>query len=101
MRNKRLETVIRFQKALRLAVEAARPGEAKAAEHAARRLMREYHIDPTDLTNKSLYDRGDFAGNSLLIKLREEYRTAHPPKPKCVRATPLEQVTKNVALLTG
>lgn len=75
---KRLESLRRFQKCLRLAAMASTPGEAKAAERRARELMEKHRIDPVKLTNHSLYDTGDFADNALLKKLREEYLAAHP-----------------------
>jgi hypothetical protein len=78
----RLKVIIRFQKCLRLAAEAATPDEAAAAEQAARSTMIEHGIDPTKITDKSLYDRGDFTGNALLAKLRAEYHAEHPPKPR-------------------
>jgi uncharacterized protein DUF2786 len=71
-----LERLRRFQKCLRRASDASSPGEAQAAEAAARRLMEAYKIDPLMLTNKSLYDHTSFANNALLLKLREERQLA-------------------------
>ena len=73
-----LSSDIKFQKALALAASASNQFEAEAAELAARRLMEAYGIDPTDIPDRSLYSRINFAGNDLLAKLREEWRIAHP-----------------------
>jgi hypothetical protein len=74
----RLEILRRFQKCLRRATAGATSGECAAAEAAARRLMVEHDIDPIPLPTISLYDRTDFSDNALLIKLRDEWRAAHP-----------------------
>jgi hypothetical protein len=73
---------IRFQKTLALAASASNAFEAEAAERAARRLMEQENIDPTDIPNQSLYSAHNFADNPLLQKLRKEYREQHPlPEP--------------------
>lgn len=78
----RLEQLRRFQKCLRRATEASTPGEAEAAEAAARRIMQAYGIDPVKLTDKSLYDRTTFEDNMLLKALREEYYEARQRERK-------------------
>jgi hypothetical protein len=70
---------IKFQKTLALAASASNPFEAEAAEFAARRLMEQHKIDPTDIPDRSLYNRMNFAENSLLTKLRYEWIEQHPP----------------------
>ena len=80
--NERLDTLRRFQKCLRRAVEASTPGEAEAAEAAARRIMQACDINPLKLTDKSLYDHTTFADNALLIRLRKEYIVAQRKRKK-------------------
>ena len=70
---KRVEIITRFQKCLRRATAAATRGEAAAAEAAARRLIKLHAIDPTKVTNNSLYDYTDFSENVLLLQLRAEH----------------------------
>jgi predicted DNA-binding protein (UPF0251 family) len=74
----RLNNVIKFQKTLALAASASNSFETEAAEFAARRLMAVYNINPTDIPNVSLYSQMNFADNTLLRKLRDEWREAHP-----------------------
>lgn len=75
----RLNNYIKFQKTLALAASASNQFEAEAAEFAARRLMAQHNIDPTDIPDRSLYSRSiNFADNVLLQKLRTEYRVQHP-----------------------
>jgi hypothetical protein len=69
---------IKFQKALALAASASNGFEVAAAEHAARRLMAAYSIDPVAMPNYSLYNGMRFGDNALLKKLRDEWRAAHP-----------------------
>jgi hypothetical protein len=73
-----LQGDIKFQKALAQAAGASNSHEAEAAERGARSLMKVHNIDPIDLPSKSLYSQMDFADNWLLIKLRDEWRAAHP-----------------------
>lgn len=73
-----LSSDIKFQKALALAASASNSYEAEAAELAARRLMERYSIDPLSIPDISLYDRTNFAGNYLLVKLRAESFAAKP-----------------------
>jgi hypothetical protein len=68
----------KFQKTLALAAAASNVFEAEAAERAARRLMRTLNIDPVLISDRSLYDHGNFAENALLKKLRAEWREQHP-----------------------
>jgi hypothetical protein len=74
----RLRQLRRFQKTLALYGGATCAAEAEAAELAARRLLEVFDIDPVVVPNSSLYDYTSFANNSLLAKLRAEYRAAHP-----------------------
>jgi hypothetical protein len=90
----RLEILKRFQKCLRRATAASTPGEAEAAEAAARRLMEVHQIDPTKLTDKSLYDHTNFADNALLRKLREEHIVKNRPKPKPAAKPAAKPATK-------
>jgi hypothetical protein len=69
---------VKFQKALALAAGALNQHEAKAAEVAARKLMKAYEIDPVEAPNGSFYNGMDFTDNALLQKLRDEWRAAHP-----------------------
>jgi hypothetical protein len=80
-----LNSDIKFQKALALAASASNRHEAEAAEQAARRIMQQYNIDPTDIPDASLYSRTNFSKNVLLMRLRDEWRKQHPrplPEPK-------------------
>jgi hypothetical protein len=74
MTSRRLQELIRFQKALALFAGTTNPHEAAAAEHMARRLMAAYNIDPLHLCDGSLYSHMNFADNALLKKLRDEWR---------------------------
>lgn len=76
-----LSDVVKFQKALALAASASNQYEAEAAELGARRLMHSCNIDPTRVPDTSFLDDGNFAGNLLLRKLRQEWRQQHPPPP--------------------
>jgi hypothetical protein len=76
--NRRLNDIIKFQKALALAAGASNPHEAKAAELAVRRLVKGLNLDPTRLPDFSYVAHINFANNPLLQKLRDEYRAAHP-----------------------
>jgi len=87
-----LERLRRFQKCLRRASDASSPGEAQAAEAAARRLLEAYKIDPLLLTDKSLYDHTSFANNSLLIKLREERQHAKQKRRGAKHKKPVTKV---------
>jgi predicted DNA-binding protein (UPF0251 family) len=84
----RLNNVIKFQKTLALAASASNSFEVEAAEFAARRLMEVCNLDPTDIPNVSLYSQSNFADNTLLRKLREEWREAHPVPVAAVAVEP-------------
>jgi hypothetical protein len=75
-----LKNVIKFQKALALAAAASNRHEAEAAELAVRRLMEAYDIDPIEIPDASLYNHMTFADNTVLQKLRDEYREPHARK---------------------
>jgi hypothetical protein len=77
-----LNRYMKFQRALVLATRAANPFEAAAAERAARRMVTTGSIDPTRCPDMSFDDDTNFADNVLLRKLREEWRTQHPPRKR-------------------
>lgn len=89
----RLNDVLKFQKALALAASVSNPFEAAAAESAVRRIMESRNIDPTRVPNQSFVSRHiNFANNTLLQKLREEFRALHPlpSKKKAVKPETVE-----------
>jgi hypothetical protein len=87
------QRLIKFQKTLALFASASNLNEADAAEQAARRLLAQYNIDPTERRlEASLYNGYMFTDNALLKKLRDEWweqmrkrnaewRAQHPDEP--------------------
>jgi hypothetical protein len=70
--------VISFQKLLARAARPGNPNEGSIAEKAARRIMTEYGIDPTDeLLDTAWKGSGHFADNLLLAKFRQEHRAQY------------------------
>jgi hypothetical protein len=81
--SKAYQLKLKFERCLNQAARAGTPGEAQAAEDAARRIMTEHDINPCEFPDEGVSFSGhrNFGRFEFLQTLRMEYIQAHPPKP--------------------